>query len=64
MIWLTEIRAMDPQTGELADWCGPRIEADSYEEALNYCNSNCLGYCKIIGRMDEIHDLIENSCQN
>ena len=64
MIWLTEIRAVDPQTGELTDWCGPRIEADSYEEALNYCNSNCLGYCKIVGRMDEIHDLIENSCQN
>ena len=64
MIWLTEIRAVDPQTGELTDWCGPRIEAESYEEAENFCNSNGLGYCKVVGRMDEFIELISNSCQN
>ena len=33
MIWLTEIKKPDPLTGEIKSWCGPRIEADSWEEA-------------------------------
>ena len=60
MIWLTEIRAIDPQTGELVDWCGPQIDADSFEEAENYCNSNGLGYCKIVGQLDEMIELMES----
>lgn len=50
MIWITEIKAVDPATGKVCKWCGPRIEADSKEDAQNYCNSNGLGYCEIIGK--------------
>jgi len=63
MIWITEIRAVDPLTGELTDWCGPRIEADSFEEAENYCNTNGLGYCKIVGRLDEAIDQMIDLCR-
>jgi hypothetical protein len=64
MIFLTEIRAIDPQTNELTDWCGPRIEAANFEDAQNYCNKNGLGYCNVIGPMDKISDLIIRSCEN
>ena len=64
MIWLTEIRAINPQSGEISDWCGPRIEASSLRDAENYCSKNGLGYCRVIGKMDEISEIIEDSCQN
>jgi len=50
MIWITEIKAVDPATGEIETWAGPRIQADTKEDARNYCDSNGLGYCKIIGK--------------
>jgi hypothetical protein len=50
MIWLTEIEAVDPVTDELCTWAGPRIEADTEEEAQNICLRTHRGYCKVIGR--------------
>ena len=37
MIFLTSILAIDPLTGELTDFAGPDIEADSFDEAIEYC---------------------------
>jgi hypothetical protein len=34
MIWLTEIIRLNVLTNEMDCWCGPRIEADSFEEAM------------------------------
>lgn len=64
MIWLTEIKAINPDTGELCKWSGPRIEADTMNEANDYCNRNGLGYCHVVGKfvMDikqNIFDLID-----
>lgn len=47
--WSTEILAVDPKTGELTSWFGPIITAISLNDAIRYCNENCLGYCKVIG---------------
>lgn len=47
--WLTEIKAICPERGELITWSGPVIEAGTLEEAQHYCNNNGLGYCKVVG---------------
>lgn len=55
MYWLTEIEAVNPDTEELCLWAGPRIWADTEEEAKEFCQKHDLGYCKILGRLiDEI----------
>jgi len=56
MIWLTEIRAIDPMDNEIKIFSGPRIEAESLMEAEDYCLKNGLGYCKVIGRLVEESD--------
>lgn len=45
----TELRAIDPQDGEIKTWQGPHIESVSFDEARRYCDSNGLGYLKIAG---------------
>ena len=50
MIWLTEIQAINPETGEICTWSGPRIEADTISEAKDYCDRNGLGYCHVVGK--------------
>jgi hypothetical protein len=47
VIWLTEIKKCDPLTGELKTWCGPRIEADSWEEACWKIRK--IKHCHILG---------------
>jgi len=47
MVWLTEIKKPDPFTGIIKSWCGPRIEADSWEEAC--CKINKVKHCQILG---------------
>ncbi|MEN6569005.1 MAG: hypothetical protein ABFC18_03230 [Rikenellaceae bacterium] len=64
MIWLTEIQANDPITGEIQIWAGPEIEANTEQQAIDYCNSNGLGYCKVIGCYDEASELISGICEN
>ena len=59
MIWITEIKAVDPATGEMCTWSGPRIEAKTEEDARNYCDGHGLGYCKIIGKLISEHEVVE-----
>lgn len=49
MVWLTEIQAVDPDTGETCTWSGPRVRAESIEDAQRYCDGNEMGYCRVIG---------------
>jgi hypothetical protein len=49
----TEIRAIDPNDGELKVWQGPNIEALNWQEAEMYCQNNGLGYCKVVGEFVE-----------
>lgn len=58
MIWLTEIYEVDPDTDELIIKEGPRIEADSYNEA---CKIAELIDCRVVGRLIlEIEQIWEN----
>ncbi len=60
MIYLTEIKAFDPQDGRLKTWAGPRIKARSLVEAKQIIQQTGLGYCWIIGVfMEEIETDIE-----
>ncbi len=49
----TEIRAIDPLDGELKLWQGPNVESLNWEAAELYCQNNGLGYCKVVGELDE-----------
>jgi hypothetical protein len=60
MIWLTEIQAVDPETGVLCKWSGPRVEADTKHEAYNYLQTNGLGYCRVLGKLIVDIDLTEH----
>lgn len=45
----TELRAIDPNDGELKTWQGPDIDAVSFDDARQYCDNNGLGYLKVVG---------------
>jgi hypothetical protein len=47
--WVTQITAVDPVTGQLAEYAGPHVEAVSYAAAIQYCQTHELGYCRVIG---------------
>ena len=47
--FITEIWALNWETNSFELWAGPVIEADTLEEAKEYCDNNGLGYCKVIG---------------
>ena len=50
MIFLTELIAKDPLTGELKKFGGPDIEAPTWSIAQQYCQDNGLGYLKVVGK--------------
>lgn len=50
-LWVTEIKAYDPITGELKTWCGPEVPGINHKDAENYCQDNGLGYCKVLGEL-------------
>lgn len=54
-MYVTEIQAIDPETGELKVYAGPKIQADNMHEAKEYCKNNGLGYCKVLGVLHEIN---------
>jgi hypothetical protein len=64
MIWLTEIKKRDPLSGELKTWCGPRIEADTWEEAK--WTVRRIKNCKILGVLicDFEYEPMYEPCQN
>lgn len=47
LVWLTKIKAIDPETGELKTWSGPKITAFTFKEAQEICKE--IGYCEIDG---------------
>lgn len=50
-LWLTEIKAICPETGMLQVYSGPPVPGINKEDAQAYCNLNGLGYCKVIGEL-------------
>lgn len=50
-IWLTEIQAIDPTTGELCTWSGPRLEGITAGDAQLRCQESGQGYCRVVGRL-------------
>lgn len=48
--YTTEIRAFDPLTNEMKKWCGDYVEANSFEEAEEWCRLN-KGYLKVNGEL-------------
>ncbi|ARK09025.1 hypothetical protein A6C57_01130 [Fibrella sp. ES10-3-2-2] len=49
--WLTQIKAVDPQTGDLVEWLGPYVPGETSKLAAHYCNENGMGYCQIVGQV-------------
>lgn len=47
-LYVTEIKAINPNTNELTLWEGPRVKGISLQDAQNYCDNN-IGYCKVVG---------------
>lgn len=45
----TEIQAIDPRSGELTSWSGPRVQALTWGLAEEYLQIQGLGYARIIG---------------
>lgn len=50
-LYLTEIKAICPKSGEIKKYCGPNIKAISPKLAQEFCDNNGLGYCEIIGEL-------------
>lgn len=50
-IWVTQIKAIDPYTGELKTWIGDYIKAPTWELAQKWCNENGKGYLEVIGEL-------------
>lgn len=50
-MWVTEIQAIDPSTGEFKKWCGPNVPGLNLADAELYCQNNGLGYCKVLGEL-------------
>lgn len=49
-LWVTEIRAIDPLTGELKTYGGPNVPGINQADAERYCREN-LGMCKVLGEL-------------
>lgn len=50
ILWLTEIKALDPEDGQLKTYCGPEVEAASLEGAQKYCQEK-MPWCWVIGQI-------------
>lgn len=47
--WVTQILAVNPQTGMLCSYGGPLVPGRTQAEAETYLQENGLGYCHIVG---------------
>ena len=45
----TELLAIDPVDGILKTWQGPHVQAISFDDAKQYCNSEGMGYLRVTG---------------
>lgn len=50
-IWVTELQALDPGTGEMKTWCGENVTAPTWELAQQWCDNNEKGYLKVVGEL-------------
>jgi hypothetical protein len=51
MIFLTELKAIDPEDGKLKNWCGPNIEAISFADAEAKVSEK--GYLTVVGQLKQ-----------
>lgn len=49
-IWVTEIKALDANSGEIKTWCGDNVEAPTWELAQEWCDVN-KGYLRVVGEL-------------
>lgn len=49
--WVTSIKAIDPQDGQMKLWSGPHVPGIDRSDAERYCQENGLGYCSIDGEL-------------
>ena len=49
LLYTTEIKAINPKTGEICIWAGPYVPGLSFSDAADYCQANGLGYCDVVG---------------
>lgn len=49
-LWCTEIKALDPHTGEMKTWCGDNIPAPTWAMAQKWCDEN-KGYLNVVGEL-------------
>ena len=60
-LYITEIKALDPNDNEYKTWAGPNVPGISFTDAQQYCQTHGLGYCKVTGKLVcEIGTKIEN----
>lgn len=60
-LYITEIKAVCPKTGEVKLYCGPDVPGINIKTAQEYCENNGLGYCKVIGQLVMEVPCIENT---
>lgn len=49
--YTTELKAIDPLSGELKTFCGPHIPAVSWTNAEEFCQERGFGYLRITGQL-------------
>lgn len=49
-MWVTELKAIDPNDGELKTWMGDYVEAPTWELAQEWCDKN-KGYLTVVGEL-------------
>lgn len=49
-LWVTEFKAINQKTGEMATWGGENVEGISMEDAQQWCYKNA-GHLKVIGEL-------------
>jgi len=54
-VFTTQIKAIDPDDGELKVWKGPDVYAQTWQLAEQFCYEN-MGYCKVVGECQEETD--------
>ena len=50
-LYVTEIKAICPHTGEMKTYGGPDVPGISFEDAQFFCDTKGLGYCKVVGKL-------------
>lgn len=51
MLFVTELKAIDPKDGILKTWTGPNVPGVSIDTAEQYCQENGLGYLTVLGQL-------------